>query len=164
MSTPKPDKSKKSKAKKPSRTDKTAEKMAFVREKINERARVSAIKKAFAEKFKTTPRAAERFITDVYAEIRLESGRKPEEHRQDSYAFWTARVSDMNLPMRDRMRAQEQLDKILGVHAPIKTAATDVSGKDVVPERRLTLAELDEALNLLDADKEESPPCAASPQ
>ena len=149
--------------KKLTRAQLTADKLKTVREQIDKRVTPGDIKRQFATKYKTTPRAAERFITEVYEHIRKEVGRDPADHKADAYTFWTAIVSDPVQPLKDRMRAQENLDRILGNHAPNKTATTDTTGKDVTPDRRLTLTELDAALDRL-AGEEEPPPCVASPQ
>lgn len=107
------------------------QKRRLVRMMIDKRKTVGEIKRLFATQFKVTPRAAERFITEAYRQIREEVGRDPGDHRADSYTFWQQIVANEKAPLKDRMRAQENLDRILGNHAPTKTAATDLNGNDV---------------------------------
>lgn len=139
--------------KKPTRAELTEQKHRLVRGLINEQIRPGEIKRLFAQQFKTTPRAAERFITAVYQQIRAETGRHPEDLKADSYAFWQARASGKLpdgtvVPERDRQRARENLDRILGVYAPVKVAPTDTAGQDLppAPARKLTLKELEAEL------------------
>lgn len=124
-----------SEPKKPTRAELTDQKQRLVRLMIDKRTPVGEIKRLFAKQFGTTPRAAERFITEAYAQIRSEVGRDPAEHKADSYQFWLKIVMSDKAPLKDRMRAQENLDRILGNHAPIKTANTDQAGRDISPAK-----------------------------
>ena len=147
--------------KKPTRTELTEQKRRVVRGLINAQARHSEIKRTFAAQYGATPRAAERFIQQVYEQIREETARSIDDHRLDAYAYWQDRagVKKLNTPgltfeqkqiiERERDRARERLDKILGVDAPVKQAVTDTTGKDVPLDsgRRLTIAELDAELD-----------------
>ena len=140
-----------------SRTELTDQKLRLVRGLINKRTPVGEIKRLFAKHYGTTPRAAERFITDAYDQIRDEVNRDPTEHKADSYEFWRRIVANDALNLRERMRAQEQLDKILGTHAPMKTANTDTAGKDVEITKGLTSEEARTQLLSLLGDQEAKP-------
>lgn len=133
------------------RTEATAEKLFFVRNLVNQRTPRGQIKKRFAEEFKCSPRSAEPFITKAIADIRAEMGKSLDEHKGDSYAFWDAIVSDTTRTDVVRMRAQENLDRLTGVAAPIKVAPTDSAGKDLPPQasRKRTLKELNADLDKL---------------
>lgn len=149
----------------PSRSELTAQKMRLVRGLINKQISHGQIKRLFASHFNCSPRAAERFITAVYAEIRKQTDRPHEEHVADSYAYWQMRASvsddDPTLTKaekaairRERDRARENLDRLLGVYAPTKIAATNTAGDNLPPEPpgRLTIRDLDAALDKFAAD------------
>lgn len=159
------------KQKKPTREETTRLKTQFVRTLINEgRYSRGEIKRLFAKQFGCSPRSAERFISKAYQQIREESGRDTAEHRVEAYAFWTAVASGkitvngatVAVGLRERMRAQENLDRITGVHAPTKQAVTDAAGQDVAPPARMTLRELDAALDKIAGELQ--PPTAPEPE
>lgn len=147
------------KQKSPSRAELSAKKIAFVRDKINEFALFSEIKKAFAVEFKCRGRSAEPFYTKALAEIRAELGRSLEEHRGNSYAFNSAVAGNTKLPMPVRQAANREVNKLLGLYAAIKVAPTNIAGVDLPQDtgRRLTIAELDAELDRFATGSEPRP-------
>lgn len=131
-------------------------KLRLVRALINEGMLPGEIKRRFAKQFDLTPRAAEKYMTEAYSQLRAELG--SEEHKCRSYAFWSAQVADTKNSLRERYRAQENLDRVLGNHSPTKQATTDVKGRDVETAKDLTPTQAKaELLKLLgDLSREES--------
>lgn len=138
------------KKKKKTRAETTAEKQRLVRKMIDERWFIATIKSAFAKQFGTTPRAAERFITEAYREIRETSEKPSEQHKADSVQFWTRIIQDPKSSKRERMQAQTNLDRVVGNYAPVKVAGTNTSGEDLPPlqlPRKLSRDELEVELS-----------------
>lgn len=147
------------KKKTPTRAERSAEKMDFVRPLVNRCAPDGEIKKAFAAQFKCQGRTAEPFITKVRAEVREKLGRHIDEHRGDSYAFNAAIRADASLPASVRQASDRELNKLIGAHAAIKVAPTTVAGIDLPQDtgRRLTLTELDAELSKFATGAEPEP-------
>lgn len=131
-------------------------KLRLVRALINEGMLPGEIKRRFAKQFDLTPRAAEKYMTEAYAQLREELG--SEDHKCRSFAFWSAQAADKSLSMRERFRAMENLDRVLGNHSPTKQATTDVTGRDVDTAKDLTPSQAKaELLKLLgELSREES--------
>lgn len=143
---------------KQSRTEQTAAKVRLVRKMLCECKKPSEIKAAFAKQFGLTERAAERFLTLAREEIRSELNQALEDHRGDSYLFWMNILEKKLGTLRDQIRARENLDKLLGTHAPIKTANTDTTGRDVPEPKTLSAGEIDAILQA--AQSRQAPPAA----
>lgn len=54
-----------------------------------------------------------------------ELGRPKVEHQADAYAFYDSVVKNSKEETRDRIKAQERIDKLLGLEAPQKLAGPD---------------------------------------
>ncbi len=148
------------KPKKPTREETTRLKTQFVRTLINEgKYSRGEIKRLFSKQFDVEPRAAERFMTAVYDEIRETLTDPPEQRRSVALSRWQSIYSNKTLPWAIRCRALENMDRIEGNHAPVKQAVTDTTGKDVPPDnsRRLTIAELDAELAKFATDDKPEP-------
>lgn len=89
------------------------------------------IKKAFKDKFGTGPRTVERYLTKARAILRAEAGKADEDHIAESYAFYKSILHHKNSTIREKTKAQECIDKLLGLRKPFKVAQTDAAGKDI---------------------------------
>ena len=142
-------------AKKPEdRRDDTELKFAFVRALINKGRTNGEIKKACVKQFGCASRTAGDWINTVIAEMRADLGTDPIDRKAVSHSRWLSIYANEKAPLAVRCRALENLDKIEGNHAPVKQALTDTAGQDVTPERRLTIAELDQELAKFAAEPE----------
>lgn len=121
-------------------------KYAFVRALLDRGRTNSEIKKACVKQFNCASRTAGYWINEVIAEMRECLDTDPLDRRATSHSRWLSIYTNDKATLAIRCRALENLDKIEGNHAPVKQALTDTAGKDVEPERRLTIAELDAEL------------------
>lgn len=115
----------------PSRTEITKRKLNLARGLLERRIPISDVKRALVQEFSCSERSAQRFITKAYELLRLDSEKPREDHLSDSYAFYLGIIRDASNSTRDRLRAQERIDKLLGLEAPLKLCATDQSGTDL---------------------------------
>lgn len=112
--------------------------------------------KEFCKKWNVHWKTVDRVVGRARAEIMQRLGRSKESFRADSLAFYEAKTCDTNLTATEQLRAQENIDKLLGLDAPKRTEITGKDGgpltveeknplKDVPPERLRALAGLDYA-------------------
>jgi hypothetical protein len=78
------------------------------------------VKRQVAADFNLSPRTVERYLRRARDEMVAETGREPSEHRIDSYSFYRELRGNADLATRDRLKAQERIDKLLGLEAPTK--------------------------------------------
>lgn len=120
-------------AKSPSRAEQTAVKVKLVRELIERRTAIADIKRSFAQRFNCTERAAERFITLAYELMRQDTEKPIEQHKVDSLYEYRKVLKDPQAKHVDRIRAQERIDKILGLEAEIKISTNGNTNVTVSP-------------------------------
>lgn len=118
----------------PSRAELSDQKLAFVRGLLEVRTPLGEIKATFGKKFNCNPRSAERFITLAYELMRLDTDKTPEDHKSDAYQFYSKIVGDASEKTVDRIRAQERLDKILGLEAEIKISTNGNTSVTIQPQ------------------------------
>lgn len=106
------------------------------------------IKKAISEKYGCSRKTVLRYISIVRREIAAEySQEESENHRSDSLEFYRGIAANPKLPTQARLRARENMDKLLGLAVPeVRLVQTvDVSLRasiDTVARQQLTEAEL----------------------
>lgn len=88
------------------------------------------IKAALKAKYKIHARTAETVISRARERIRQQTTRSPDEHRLDAYAFYNSIVSDTERSAKERILAQERIDKLLGLQRPERL---EVSGPNAGP-------------------------------
>jgi hypothetical protein len=76
------------------------------------------IKLLLSEKFECSKRTVERYIFKARALCRKDTGKDRESLRHDAIAFYKSVVSDMHVSPKDRLKAQERIDKLLGLEQP----------------------------------------------
>lgn len=95
------------------------------------------IKKAFREKYGSSARSVERYLSRARAILRSEVGKEDTDHLSESYAFYRSVIQSTNATIRDKIKAQENIDRLLGIRKPIKVAQTDKDGNDVISDNEL---------------------------
>ena len=75
----------------------------------------SDIEPAITKKFEISHRSVERYITRARREMREEVENYLEHHRVDSFFFYRSVIENPKAVERDRIRARERIDKLLGL-------------------------------------------------
>jgi ATP/maltotriose-dependent transcriptional regulator MalT len=101
----------------------------------------SQIKATFYEQFSVSYRSVERYLSKARAQLRAQSGKPPEDHIAESLAFYTSITRDTQAPYSARLRARENIDRLLGLRKPFKIAATDAAGNDLPADELQTRRE-----------------------
>lgn len=102
-----------------------------VLEMMNAFKRKSEIKKELKKRFGIQFRQAENYIREAKNRQIKQIQAGADEMRAGSYGFYRSVVEDATLPIRERLRAQECIDNLLGLKSPIKVANTDTKGNDI---------------------------------
>ena len=101
----------------------------MVRKMLAARMTNGEIKRIASTQFGTSPRTVEEYIRRARALMLAEIGKSVEEHRSDAYALYCSIIANPNTPDRERIKAQERIDKLLGLESPVKFTQTDMTGK-----------------------------------
>jgi len=105
--------------------------------------RKSDIKRYLRTEYGVTARTCENYLSRAKDRIMLKLREDRESHRSMSLALYRSVLSDANASLADRLRAQRDIDRLLGLNAPLKVAATDTHGRDLPPhEARDTISAL----------------------
>ena len=76
------------------------------------------IKLLIAEKEDVSKRTVQRYLTKARQLMRKDTGRDREELRHDAISFYKSIISDQHAQPRDRLKAQERIDRLLGLEEP----------------------------------------------
>lgn len=101
-----------------------------------------------AEPHNLSKRSAIRYLARARDMLVAETKRSREEHRAESLATYRAILDDPESEPRDRVRAQERIDKLLGleIHSPKQV---EISGPDGAPiQQQTTVVNVDLASKL----------------
>jgi hypothetical protein len=98
-------------------TEEIAERIELCRSMLLRRVPKSTIKKAFRQRFGQDVDHAtiERYLTRAREAMLIDLTRGKQALRADSLAFYESILADPNAPYRDRVRAQERIDKLMGL-------------------------------------------------
>lgn len=115
--------------KKPSRPDRDQlqERIEFTFFLLCRRLYKGDIKRILAKKYSVCPRTCEDYIARARATLLTESGKTQEEHRLESLRFYESIIAGDGLgesTLRDRLHAQERIDKLFGLESPQKHDVT----------------------------------------
>lgn len=77
------------------------------------------IKRAISEQYKLSPRTVEGYIRRAREEMRSETGKSIEDLRSESNYFYLSILSDPTASHRDKLKARELIDKLLGLPKPV---------------------------------------------
>ncbi len=79
----------------------------------------SGIKQAVIREYDLASRSVERYITRARREMNKYLEVPIEQLRADSFVFYLSIINDSKILPRDRIRARERIDKLLGLEQPV---------------------------------------------
>jgi len=94
----------------------------------------SEIKRVMRDRYGADRATVERYLSTAREHLLIEIGETRDWMRAQSLAVYSAVIRDSEASHRDKIRAQAQIDKLLGLAAPIKIAQTDIQGRDLPPD------------------------------
>jgi hypothetical protein len=74
---------------------------------------------------------ASRYVAVAKKQMVAELAQGREDLKAQSYAFYMSVLQDPDTPQRDKIRAREMADRLVGLQAPNKVAQTTADGEDV---------------------------------
>jgi len=92
------------------------------------------IKQKLREKYNVEFRTAERYMARARERILAGLRETRDDYRADAIAFYRSVIANAEAPVKDKIRAQEGLSRLLGLNAPLKVAQTDSDGNDISPD------------------------------
>ena len=98
-------------------TDEIAERIELCRSMLLRRVPKSTIKRAFRQRFGADidHGTIERYLTRAREAMLIDLTRGKQALRADSLAFYESILADSKAPCRDKVRAQERIDKLMGL-------------------------------------------------
>lgn len=125
--------------------------VGLVRKLIQEGKYPSEIKRAMSKEFGIRPRVIEKYIAKAREQIRRDLGKTRIELQCEALEFYRGIVADQKQPVQARLRAREQMDRMLGLHAGFQLHVTTDSpaSVDSSKEDRLQLFEAPDYLEFL---------------
>ena len=112
---------------------------------LDERAYDHQIFAAMKEKYDISRRTAQRYLSRARDERILRTQKPAEEHRVDAYEFYLSVTRDKNATAGEKVRAQNSIDKLLGLRRPVQTHGTQIQVSVTKDELKgMSDAELDE--------------------
>lgn len=81
----------------------------------------SEIKKAVNQEYGLSTRSVERYITRARREMVKHTKVSLEDHVAEAYYFYRGILTDPESTQRERLRARERIDKLLGLDQPTRT-------------------------------------------
>lgn len=108
--------------KNPGRTSKTdlEQRIELTHRLLASRARKGDIKKTLIARWGVSARTAENYLARARERILADSQQPREQHRANAIAFYESIIGDMQASTRDRIKAQERMDRLLGLEAPTR--------------------------------------------
>jgi hypothetical protein len=85
------------------------------------------IKRAIIAKYGISVSSFERRLSRVRRELLDETEQPIDEHRSDAYHFYLSVLRDRNASHRDRLKAAERIDKLLGLERQQQTKGSNVN-------------------------------------
>ena len=119
---------------------------------------ISEIKTAIAEEFQLSRRSVERYLTRARREMLDEVEQNLEHHRADSLFFYRSVIDSPKSTERDRLRARERIDRLLGLDTkatPRKKAWLRKLTPEVI--RNMSSEELEATRQRVIREREQSP-------
>lgn len=112
-----------------------AERIEFIRSAIVKRKPKSVIKSEFTEKFgKVSPRTIERYLSRARELILSTAADSRDWFRAQSLALYGSILSGDKVKVRDRIKAQERIDKLLGLESKIPMTGLEEFLASLPPE------------------------------
>jgi len=97
---------------------------------MNGRLRKSEIRKELVAAYEVSWRQADRYVSRARELIKDDLRRSPTEHRADAYSFYRGIIEDPDVAPREKIRAQERIDKLLALEKPQKIVRSGESVDD----------------------------------
>jgi hypothetical protein len=104
------------------------------RQLLIHRATKAEIKRVMRQRYGADRATTERYLASAREALLIEIRETKDWMRAQSLAVYSQVIRAKDATHRDRIKAQAHIDKLLGLHAPIKVAATDVQGNDIPPD------------------------------
>lgn len=108
------------------------------------------IKKVLKGKYGVSARTCENYLSRARQILIEETDKTKEEHIADAYVTYNKVLRSKASSDKDKLLAQNSLNKLLGLNMPLTVAQTDTKGNDIEPD---ATAE-DQLLALIDAVNE----------
>lgn len=96
------------------------------------------IKRILKKKYSVAARTCEEYLARARAVLVKESGKTQETHRIESLRFYESVIAGDGTTMRDRLHAQERIDKLLGLESPQKHDVTTKRSAEDFSDDELT--------------------------
>ena len=98
-------------------TEEIAERIELCRSMLLRRVPKATIKKAFRTRFgaKLSHRTIERYLARAREALLADLTRGRQTHRADALGFYESVLADHTASLRDKVKAQERIDKLLGL-------------------------------------------------
>ncbi|QDT94479.1 hypothetical protein [Gimesia algae] len=130
----------------------------LIKKMIGRGSYLSEIKTAIAEEFNLSRRSVERYITRARREMLKEVEQGLEQHRADSLYFYRSVIDSPKSTERDRLRARERIDRLLGLDTKA-TPRKKAWLRKLTPEalRKMSNAELEATRQRVIREREQSP-------
>ena len=87
-------------------------------------------KRVMSRHYNMSPRSVERYLRRARMLLLHATQKSASEHRADAYSFYNSSVGNPKLPLRERIRSQEQIVKLFALEGPIEVAQTNAEGSD----------------------------------
>lgn len=91
------------------------------------------IKRMIHVEYGLKPRSVEPYLRRAREAMRAETGKSVEDLRTESYYYYRSVLQDPEASHRDKLRARERIDKLLGLDKPVMTHNKNLN-IDVTPE------------------------------
>lgn len=91
------------------------------------------------QQYKISTRMAQHYVARARKRLIEKTGKSEEQHFQDAQMFWMSIVEDPRTDLNTKMRAQEALEKLLGLHRPQKSHI-ELTGANGGPLELITFA------------------------
>ena len=129
-------------AKRPTKQERR-DRLEMARKLLSQRLSNGEAKRVMGRKYNLSPRSVERYLRRARTLLLLESEKTASAHRSEAYNFYASIVGNLKEKTRERILAQQRIDKLFALEGPIKVAQTDSQGNDT------PTAEAREAFNRL---------------
>ena len=115
------------------------DRLEMARKLLSQRLSGGEAKRVMSRKYNMSPRTVERYLRRARTLLLQASGKTASTHRSEAYNFYASIVGNPKEKTRERILAQQRIDKLLALEGPIKYAETDSQGKDIATDEERTL-------------------------
>lgn len=97
--------------------------------------RTGEVKRIIEEEFGIKRRSVEPYLRRAREAMRAETGKSVEDLRAESYAFYQSILASPDVTAREKIKARERIDKLLGLDKPVmihnKNLNLDIEAEDI---------------------------------